>query len=212
MAERAVTPKFPKSLSRTRLAGLLVAIPAIVGACTLTVLEAGLWRLSSAAAGQAPMDTFGGAIRRGDLDETWLFVRGGQDPNAPTGFRDPYLTGGRGVTVSPLLIAVASNNDDAVMMLLSGGARFDAPANRFAACLADRLGHDGVAELIAEYGGAAASPDDCPDAPVDPAAPLVAFASAAPQGAIRPSAAPRSPGSAGSAAPARARPAIRRPA
>jgi hypothetical protein len=169
-----------QSLPRAHLVRWLVAMPAIVGACIVGVLEWTLLRSTFDRHGEAPVGSFGEALRDGDLDNAFLFIRSGQDPNAPVEFRDPILTGDREVMVSPMLIAVASNRDDTVMMLMSFGARLDAAGNRFAGCLANHLGHERIARLIATYGGAAAPDNVCPDAATDPAPPLIAFGSAAP--------------------------------
>jgi len=168
----------PTSWSRTVLVCVIVALPAIAGAVTLGMLEGRL--LFASHVSEAPVGSLGEALRRRDLENAFLFIRAGQDPNQPIRFRDPILTGDREIMISPLLIAVASNNDDGLMMLMSVGARFDAPGNQFAGCLAARLGHEGIAEMITDYGGPAASPNACPDAASDPSAPLTAFGSAVP--------------------------------
>ena len=168
------------SLSRVRLVRWLVALPAIAGALTVIVLESAVLRSTWDGSSQPPVGSLAHALRRGDLDSALFFIRSGQDPNNPIEFRDQILTGDRAVMVSPMLIAVASNNDDAVMMLMSFGARLDAPGNRFAGCLADRLGHQGIARILATYGGPAGSQDACPDTVPDSSAPLNAFSSGTP--------------------------------
>jgi hypothetical protein len=76
--------------------------------------------------------------------------------------------------ISPLMLAVSSNKDNTVMMLLSFGARMDLPQNQLADCLARRLGYDDLAAMIARDGK---PPRDvtCPEPPSGAAAPLLAF-------------------------------------
>ena len=165
----------PVPLSRAHLLALLIALPAIAAACTITFIEIALWQSTAAHQGQPPVGEFADAIRRGDLDSVFLFIRAGHDPNTPVAFSDEVLTGARVVAVSPLLVAIAADRDDAMLMLMSFGASLDTPGNKFAGCLADRLGHDGLAELLAEYGGPAGAEKPCPDT-AGSGPPLIPFA------------------------------------
>ncbi|HEY6510207.1 MAG TPA: hypothetical protein VIY56_19425 [Vicinamibacterales bacterium] len=149
-------------VSRVRLVSWLIAAPAIAGAIGLAVIEAGGFMRPPARVGT--VGSFAQALQEGGPDRAYAFVRAGHDPNEPIAFRDAALTGGLDITVSPLLLAVASNNENVVLMLLGFGVRTEAPGNRRAACLARRLGHDGLADTITRYGGPL--PDvPCPDLP-----------------------------------------------
>jgi len=150
---------------------MLVA-PAIVG---------GLWiastavRESTAPSSSVPaFESVTDAIRRGEVEDAYAFVSAGTDPNAPVPFSDTDLTSGRPVMISPLMLAVASNKENTVMMLLSVGARMDLPQNELASCLASRLGHDDLAAMIIRDGRPLRAVT-CPEPPPDAPAPLLAY-------------------------------------
>lgn len=151
--------------ARARLVSWLIAAPALAAAVGLAVIEVGGIMRPPARVGT--VGTFVDALRDGSPERAYAFVRAGHDPNEPIAFRDSALTGGLEVNVSPMLLAVASNNENVVLMLLGYGVRMELPANRRAACLATRLGRDDLADTIARYGGAV--PDvPCPELPVPP--------------------------------------------
>ncbi len=151
--------------ARARLVSWLIAAPAVVAAIGLAVIEgAGIMRPP---ARLATVGSFADAIREGSPARAYGFVRAGHDPNAPIAFRDQALTGGRDVLVSPILLAVASNNENVVLMLLGFGVRMELPANRHAACLARRLGRDGLADTITRVGGSLPEVP-CPELPASP--------------------------------------------
>jgi hypothetical protein len=150
---------------RVRLVSWLIAAPAVAGALGLAVIEStGIMRPPARV---GTVGSFADALREGGTERAYGFVRDGHDPNAPIAFRDARLTGGVDVKVSPMLLAVASNNENVVLMLLGYGVRMELPDNRRAACLARRLGHDGLADTITRYGGPV--PDvSCPELPPAP--------------------------------------------
>ena len=108
------------------------------------------------------------------VEQTYQFIRMGQDPNAPVRIDDEEYAGGETIQVSPLMLAVAAADGSAVRMLLSFGARLDLPQNRRAECLARELGHREIqAILVAERGDGSAEPvcdGRRPDAPTPLAA------------------------------------------
>jgi hypothetical protein len=170
-----MTMTHPPPVVRRDLVPMLIAAPAIIVAALMIVLEANRiaeqWFRSVADTG-----TFAEAIRTGDYERAFEFIRAGQDPNTPILFRDADFTANREIMIAPLLIAVATRVDNTVRMLMSAGVKVDAPANRYALCLADRLGDKTIAEVIAHDGGPAAKTMTCPDAPLSKEAPLLAFA------------------------------------
>jgi hypothetical protein len=76
--------------------------------------------------------------------------------------------------ISPLMLAVSSNKENTVMMLLSFGARMDLPQNELASCLARRLGYDDLAAMILRDGRPAREVS-CPEPPPAATAPLLAY-------------------------------------
>jgi hypothetical protein len=134
---------------RMRHLAVLLAIPSVVVALSLCGIEA--WRtlrprspLFAAPAASSLTD----AIAGGDLWQAYQFIRAGQDPNALMPVQHPLLTRGRWVFVSPVIWATATQNRQAVQMLLAFGARLDRPADRLAVCLADALGNEDIARLL----------------------------------------------------------------
>jgi hypothetical protein len=145
-------------------------------AVALVALDGGWWMGQPASRSEnASEASFVEALWAGDLEGAFAYIRAGHDPNMPVAFRQQELTGGRDIMVAPLLIAVANNRDDSVAMLMSVGARLDAPGNRFAVCLANRLGHEDIARLIIRDGGPTASNGTCPAIAASPEAPLRAY-------------------------------------
>ena len=162
----------PTAGARVRLVSWLIAAPAIAAAVGLAVIEVGGIMRPPARLG--PVGSFADAIRDGSPERAYAFVRAGHDPNELVAFRDAVLTGGLEVKVSPVLLAVASDNENVVLMLLGYGVRMDRPGNRRAACLAARLGRDGLADTIARYGGQVPVVP-CPELPASPRPPLLPF-------------------------------------
>lgn len=154
---------------------LLISAPAVLAACVLVVLEAN--RVMEARVRPAmDIHAFAQALRSGDYERAFEYLRDtGSDANNPIPFRDAELTGDRDIMVTPLLIAVATRVDNTVRMLMTAGARIDAPGNRYALCLANQLGDTTIAGVITHDGGPAAKPVTCPAAPPSPEARLLAF-------------------------------------
>jgi hypothetical protein len=138
----------------------LLALPAILMALAIVAVES--WRLHEPRSPIfAPPFVFSlaDAIERGELPQAYEFLRSG-DPGALIEVRHPVLTGGQSLAVSPILWAVATGNRDAVQMLLGLGARIDVGPDWKAACLADALGNQDLAEVLRIYG--APSHEPCP--------------------------------------------------
>jgi hypothetical protein len=154
-----------------RIAWMLAA-PAVIGALWIASTEI---RDPTAARPVAPgFESIADAIRHGEVEDAYAFVSAGADPNAPISFSDAELTSGQPLMISPLMLAVSSNKENTVMMLLSFGARMDLPQNELAACLARRLGYDGLAAMILRDGEPTRAVT-CPEPPPDAPAPLLAF-------------------------------------
>jgi hypothetical protein len=154
-----------------RIAWMLAA-PAMIGALWIASTEV---RDPTVASSGAPtFESMADAIRHGEVEDAYAFVSAGADPNAPISFSDAELTSGHPVMISPLMLAVSSNRENTVMMLLSFGARMDLPQNELAACLARRLGYDGLATMIFRDGKPPREVT-CPEPPRDAPAPLLAF-------------------------------------
>ena len=120
-----------------------------------------------------PSMSFATAIAEGAVEHAYALIRRGQDPNAPVTFRHPDITGEREVSVTPLMLAVATGRDNAVSMLLSVGVRLDAPGNRGAVCLATQLEREDITAILIRYGIPAPAPCSAPPAASTP--PLLAF-------------------------------------
>ena len=155
-----------------RIAWMLAA-PAVIGAFWIASTE--VRDLTGSSSAQVPVfASIADAIQHGEVEDAYAFVSAGADPNAPISFSDAELTSGRPVMISPLMLAVSSNKDNTVMMLLSFGARMDLPQNQLADCLARRLGYDDLAAMIARDGKPPRGVT-CPEPPSGAAAPLLAF-------------------------------------
>ena len=129
---------------RHRLAALMMA-PATVVALGLVGIEA--WRTirpRSFLFTPPFAYSLADAIASGNLPHAYQYIRAGQDPNQRIAVRHPDVTGNRWVFTTPLHWAVATDQIDAVRMLLGFGARVDAAA----LCLADTLGHDRIAGIL----------------------------------------------------------------
>lgn len=158
--------------SSRRLAALLMVAPVILAACGIT-----WWQIDLTLTASDPYAgwSFVDALREDYFEVAFEYIRSGQDPNAPVAFQDDRLTGGEELMLTPILIAVAHGRADTVAMLMSSGVDLDAPGNRFAVCLARRLGHDDIAEAIVRNGGAEAAEATCPEMEVPEEAPLRAY-------------------------------------
>ena len=167
----------PHVFSRRTIVAAAVAAPGIAAAIGLAGMS-----LYARVNPDAPL--FGGPpppsmaesiAGRSGVEQTFAFIRAGQDPNALIVVRHDDYTGGADVRVSPLMLAVAARDSSAVRMLLSFGARLDLPQNRLAPCLADDIGNAEIVEIFAaERGG---EPLVCPPRPDGPT-PLAAWAGA----------------------------------
>jgi hypothetical protein len=152
----------------------LLAAPAVIGAFWIAATEV---RDSTAGSSSAPVPVFtsiADAIRHGEVEDAYAFVSAGADPNALISFSDAELTSGHPVMISPLMLAVASNKENIVMMLLSFGARMELPQNELAVCLANRFGYQDLAVMILRDGRPTRAVT-CPEPPPDAPAPLLAF-------------------------------------
>ena len=154
-----------------RIAWMLAA-PAIIGA--LWIASSEIRGSTSTSSGASGFESIADAIQHGEVEDAFAFISTGADPNAPISFNDPALTSGHPVMISPLMLAVSSNKENTVMMLLSFGARMDLPQNELAPCLARRLDHDDLAAMILRDGHPAREVT-CPEPPPDARAPLLAF-------------------------------------
>jgi len=104
--------------------------------------------------GEPPAASLADAITHGlGVEQAYVFIRAGQDPNAPVAVANEDYTGGRMMRVSPLILAIASRDGNVVQMLLNFGARLDLPQNRDAWCLATALRNDEAAGILARAGG-----------------------------------------------------------
>ena len=124
----------------------MLALPAVVGAVWLSA--AAIVRAITPGPVDAASGTFADAIGGSGPEQVFAFIRAGADPNAPVTFSHPDLTNDQEVRVSPIALASARHNGNAVMTLMSFGARMDLPRNQNAICLARRLGYDDIATMI----------------------------------------------------------------
>jgi hypothetical protein len=150
---------------------IALAGPAIVVAIVIIALES--YRViqpQSILFTEPPASSLADALMHREVELAYAFVHDGADPNAMLVVEDARLTGGRRVEVSPLMLAVGSQNRNAVMMLLSAGADVDLPENQPAACLARELGEGDLETMIVRGSRASARPE-C--GPTDRAAPLL---------------------------------------
>ena len=159
---------------RTTFMAALIAAPAVAVALGLSAIEG--YRLvapESPLFGGPPPASLADAITQGrGVEQAYRFIRAGQNANQPMVVDDPDYTGGRSITVSPLMLAVAARDSNVVRMLFNFGARLDLPQNRLAGCLAEELGDQVIANLIARSGGVA-GPPTCPDRRPEATTPLL---------------------------------------
>jgi len=156
-----VVSGFSRTISQSRrlLVALALAGPAVIVALLVVALET--YRAiqpDSILFVEPPSSSFADALEHREVEVAYTFIRQGVDPNASVPVQDAALTDGRRVDVSPLMLAVASRNRNAVQMLLSAGVRVDLPANRFAACLAHDLGETDLETMIVRDGRLSAAP------------------------------------------------------
>jgi hypothetical protein len=137
-----------------------IAAPAVASAVALTAIET--YRLIEPQAaffgGPAPASLAESIIDGFGVEQTYQFIRAGQDPNGPIAVNHPDYTEGKTVMASPLLLAVAAEDGSAVLMLLSFGARLDLPQNRHVECLAKEIRLAEIARMIADARGEGAPP------------------------------------------------------
>jgi hypothetical protein len=135
--------------SRRALAALAVIAPAVGVAAIVIALEGYRAIQPDAILFVEPTaSSLADALEHREVEVAYAFFRRGADPNAMLSVEDAALTGGQHVDVSPLMLAVASRNRNAVMMLLSAGVNLEVPVNRFAACLARDLGETDLETMI----------------------------------------------------------------
>jgi hypothetical protein len=145
---------------RHTLAVIAILGPPIVVALVLCGLE--MYRAfmpDAALFAREPPASFADAIWQGDVEGAYTFIRNGQDPNALIPVENPGFTA-EPTRVSPLVLAVAAGQANAVAMLLSAGIRMDLPDNRLAMCLARERGNEEVREALQL--DAPAAPLACP--------------------------------------------------
>ena len=139
--------------SRRALVALVLIGPAVSVAAVVIVLESyRALQPDSILFVEPPATSLADALEHREVEVAYAFIRSGADPNATLPVQDAALTGGRRIDVSPLMLAVASRNRNAVQMLLSAGVRADLPVNRFAACLAHDLGETDLETMIVRDG------------------------------------------------------------
>jgi hypothetical protein len=136
----------------------LILAPAALVALMLCGVEA--YRAVRPVDGDRPA-SLADAILHGSVEQAYTFIRQGQDPNGVITVQDPDFAGGRRMMVSPLVVAVAAREDNAVAMLLSAGARVDLPANALAVCLAKEMHEDGTLEMLQPHPEVASG--QCPE-------------------------------------------------
>lgn len=172
------TASLQQRARRTRFLATVLIAPAVATGLGVTAIEGWRLRRPTAPLFAAPMVySLADAIESGDVPQAYGFIRAGQDPNELIAVRHPVLTGRRWVLVSPLVWAVATNNRQAVLMLIGFGARMDRPADSRAVCLAEDLGHGEIAGLLRLHGNAP-SAGTCPQRRTREA-PLLSFLSEA---------------------------------
>lgn len=162
----------------TVLIGACLVVPAIAAAVMLVTIEA--YRTARPDAplfGGPPPTTLAQSIIDGyGVEETYQFIRAGQDPNAPVRVDNEDYTGGGAFLVSPLMLAVAAGDSSAVRMLLSFGASLDRPENSGVECLARELGNREIEDLLREQREEGSDDPSCTDRPADAPTPVAAWA------------------------------------
>jgi len=155
-----------------KLIAWMLAAPAVVGALWIASTE--LRGVDAESSSVTVFESIVDAIQHGEVEDAYAFVSRGTDPNALVPFSDAELTSSHPVMISPLMLAVSSNKENTVMMLLSFGARMDLPQNELASCLAKRLGYDDLAAMILRDGRPAREVS-CPEPPPGATTPLLAY-------------------------------------
>jgi hypothetical protein len=164
----------PQSL-RAYVLPLMMGAPAVIAAVWIVAIEG--YRMIAPDAflfTEPPAPSFADSLHHREVELSYAFVRAGQDPNEAIAFRDATLTDGRVVELSPLMLAVAARNRNAVMMLLSNGVRVDLPRNALAACLARDIGEADLERMILSS-GPAQSTLTCPEPNGVREAPLLTY-------------------------------------
>jgi hypothetical protein len=142
-------------LQRERVLGAMLCAPALALAAWLSIVEATPFGQQASRYDEPPQGNLAEAIQRQGVEQAYAFIRAGHDPNAPIAFSDRDLTGDQPMRLSPLLVAIAANQENAVLMLMSFGARLDHPGNRDALCLARYLKRDDIIRVLERDGGTA---------------------------------------------------------
>lgn len=150
-----------------------MALPAVITAMWVLSFEL---TLDAPFVVPEPGSTLADEVQNDDIVRGFVHLRAGEDPDAPVLFSNDKLTGGRELRLTPLIIAAAYGREDSVAMLMSSGAHLDAPGNRFAVCLARRMGYEGLAERMVEEAGPAGAPSTCPATAPPDEAPLSVYA------------------------------------
>jgi hypothetical protein len=120
-------------------AALLVLVPAVAAALLVTALEAGRARQPDDPLFDGPPPrSLARAILDGDVEGAFALVRAGRDPNQPLDAALPDASTGRdrAVHLTPLALAAAAGDANAVRMLLSVGVDLMRPENQLALCVA----------------------------------------------------------------------------
>lgn len=168
---RALARRWPEAV---------VAAPALSIAVMLMGLDSGYGVTPDATHRQHRAASLASAIAGGESVETvYGFVRAGDDPDQLVHVAIDGLTGGGDVEVSPLVLAVATRDQNVVQMLLGFGVRPDRPQNRLAWCLALALQEPAIAAAI-DGASVSVSREACPAGP-PPSSPLAWFARAEPR-------------------------------
>jgi hypothetical protein len=141
---------------------VMLAIGPALGAAFLVGIEAfRAVQPQSALFASPPRENLADAIEADDPLAAFAFVRAGQDPDALVAVRDVRWTADQWVLVSPVIWAVASDSPNSVLMLMTAGAQFPHDQDQRAACFAEALGHDSLAQLLRAYARGQV-PQPCP--------------------------------------------------
>lgn len=140
---------------------LVVALPAVFGSAVLA-RTAWHWIEPASPPGPESPQALLDAVASGDVSRAHGLIWAGQSANVPLPFSHWRLTSGRSVVVTPLLVAVARDDENMVRMLLTHGAIADDPRNRLAACLAPHVG-DGIAGAFTQAAGRVPTASGCPN-------------------------------------------------
>ena len=140
-----------------------LAAPAVAVALMLTTIES--YRLTEPQAevfGGPPPASLAASITGGfGVEQSYQFIRAGQDPNQPIPLRHEDYTDGKDMRIPPLMLAIAARDSSAVRMLLAFGARLELPQHRNVECLARELGNPEILDILAERRGEAQAEPIC---------------------------------------------------